>query len=157
MSYSQAIYDKIEEYFQEFGWKYRFVEDKEYFRAGFNIDCKLGETTLMVRPRDTFYTVHATIKVNADSDCRLAVAEYLTRANYGLNWGNFEMDMNDGEIRYKILVDCGDHCECLPSNTVFENSIVLAVQMMKKYGDGLLAVMYGFKTPEQACKDAEAK
>lgn len=28
-------------------------------------------------------------------------AEFLTRANYGLVFGNFEMDMHDGEIRYK--------------------------------------------------------
>ena len=26
-------------------------------------------------------------------------AEFLTRANYGLVFGNFEMDMHDGEIR----------------------------------------------------------
>ena len=154
--YSQAIFDTLESAFDRKGWKYRFVEEKGYFRMIFTIDCKLKETTLIIRPRSSFFTVHATIDVGADSECRSAVAEYLTRANYGLNWGNFEMDMNDGEIRYKILVDCGDDCECLPSDSVVENSIILSVQMMKKYGDGLLAVMYGFKTPEEACKEAEA-
>jgi hypothetical protein len=35
---------------------------------------------------------------------RLAVAEYLTRANYGLAAGNFELDFDDGEVRYKSVL-----------------------------------------------------
>ena len=157
MSYSQVIRDTLTDLFEQKGWKYTYDEQKEIFRAGFNIDSKLKETSILVVPRDSFYKVYATININADDSCRSAVAEFLTRANYGLNWGNFELDMNDGEIRYKVMVDCGDDCECLPSFSVFENSVIVAVQMIKKYGDELLAVMYGFKTPEQACKDAENK
>ena len=33
---------------------------------------------------------------------RQDIAEYLTRANYGMVMGNFEMDYSDGEIRYLI-------------------------------------------------------
>jgi len=33
------------------------------------------------------------------------VNEFLTRANYGLNIGNFEMDFQDGEIRFKTAID----------------------------------------------------
>ena len=33
------------------------------------------------------------------------MAEYLTRANFGLNIGNFEMDFDDGEVRYKTSID----------------------------------------------------
>ena len=157
MSYAPIIRDTITDLLEQKGWRYTYDEDKEIFRAGFNIDCKLKETNVLIVPRDSFFKVYATININADADCRAAVAEYLTRANYGLNWGNFELDMSDGEVRYKVMVDCGDDCECLPSFSVFENSVVLAVQMIKKYGDGLLAVMYGFKTPEQACNEAEGR
>lgn len=31
--------------------------------------------------------------------------EYITGANYGLRNGNFEMDVEDGEIRYKVYVN----------------------------------------------------
>jgi len=33
------------------------------------------------------------------------VAELLTRANYGMLIGNFELDLDDGEIRYKTSID----------------------------------------------------
>lgn len=32
------------------------------------------------------------------------VADFITRANYGLAAGNFELDFNDGEIRYKSVL-----------------------------------------------------
>ncbi|WP_204150207.1 YbjN domain-containing protein [Leptolyngbya sp. CCY15150] len=38
-------------------------------------------------------------------DKRRAIAEFITRANYGLIIGNFEMDWSDGQIRYKTSID----------------------------------------------------
>lgn len=43
--------------------------------------------------------------MNVPEDRRLALAEFLTRANYGLFIGNFEMDWQDGEVRYKTSID----------------------------------------------------
>jgi hypothetical protein len=37
-------------------------------------------------------------------DRRAAVSEFLTRANYGLAAGNFELDFDDGEVRYKTVL-----------------------------------------------------
>jgi hypothetical protein len=36
---------------------------------------------------------------------RLEIADFLTRANYGLALGNFELDFEDGEIRYKTVLE----------------------------------------------------
>jgi hypothetical protein len=52
--------------------------------------------------RFIFYSVMES-KVPANK--RQTVAEYLTRANYGLVLGNFEMDFSDGEVRYKTSID----------------------------------------------------
>lgn len=38
-------------------------------------------------------------------DARMAVAEFITRANYGMRIGNFELDLRDGEVRYKSSLD----------------------------------------------------
>ena len=100
--------------------------------------------------KDKCFIVYALVNVRADEACRQAVSEYLHRANFGLRWGNFEIDMRDGEIRYKVLVDCGDDCDCLPTSSVIRRSIYFPASMLDKYGDGLLSVMYGFETPEAA-------
>lgn len=155
MSYSKAIYERINDGFKKTGWKYSFDEEKSAFRSGFNIDSKLKDVKLRIVPRDASYTVFAYVNIGADENCRSKVAEYIARANYGLVFGNFELDMNDGEVRYKMTVDCGENAKSLPTDDMFERSIIIPVQMCEKYGDGLLAVMYGFMSPEQACADAE--
>lgn len=45
------------------------------------------------------------ITVATKKEALLPVAEYLTRANYGMIFGNFELDFNDGEVRYKKIID----------------------------------------------------
>lgn len=39
--------------------------------------------------------------VEVPPERRLAVAELITRINYGLPVGNFELDLGDGEVRFK--------------------------------------------------------
>ncbi|MEZ5253623.1 MAG: YbjN domain-containing protein [Microthrixaceae bacterium] len=49
--------------------------------------------------------VYVLTDVRVPEDRRLAVAELFTRANYGMRIGNFELDLRDGEVRYKSSVD----------------------------------------------------
>ena len=49
--------------------------------------------------------VYSVLVSNVLEERRQAAAEYLTRANYGLWLGNFELDMADGEVRYKTSID----------------------------------------------------
>ena len=45
---------------------------------------------------------------------RLDVSEFLTKANYGLADGNFELDFDDGEVRYKTVLHVqGDALDAL--------------------------------------------
>lgn len=68
---------------------------------------------------------------------RLALAEFITRANFGMLIGNFEMDMDDGEIRFKTSIDVeGDQL-----TTALVNQLVrLNIEMMDKYLPGLHSV-----------------
>ncbi|MBC7340390.1 MAG: YbjN domain-containing protein [Firmicutes bacterium] len=96
-----------------------------------------------------FYSV---CPVNVPEGKRLAVAEYLTRANYGLVIGNFEMDFRDGEVRYKTSIDVegAEIAPALVRNLVYANVIT-----MDRYLPGLLGVIYGNLTPEQAIAQVE--
>jgi hypothetical protein len=42
--------------------------------------------------------------MRAPEDRRHEMSQFLTRANYGLAVGNFELDFDDGEIRYKTVL-----------------------------------------------------
>lgn len=80
------------------------------------------------------------------------MAEYLTRANYGLVLGNFEMDYADGEIRYRTSIDV----EGASLNEAMVRSLVYAnVLMMDNYLPGIMAVLFGEASPEQAIERVE--
>lgn len=80
-------------------------------------------------------------------DKRLAIAEFLTRANFGLNIGNFEMDFDDGEIRYKTSIDVtGDRLTTGLIDPLVKASLVA----MDDYLPGITAVLAGETTPKEA-------
>jgi hypothetical protein len=81
------------------------------------------------------------------------MAEFITRANYGLLNGNFEMDFRDGEIRYKTFVNCD---ETDPGTQTIKDSIYIPAAMFNRYGEGIVSVLFGIKDPEQAVKDCES-
>ena len=61
------------------------------------------------------------------------------QANYGLRNGNFELDMRDGEIRYKVFVDCDG---VIPSREVIKGSIIIPAMMFERYSPGILDVVF---------------
>lgn len=86
--------------------------------------------------------VYGFCPIMADSDDEQAIlraAEFFTRANYGMICGNFELDMFDGEIRYKVYIDCESG---MPSTDVLDNAIVRTMLMYKRYGKGIVDVVF---------------
>ena len=96
-----------------------------------------------------FYSV---CPVTIGADKRLAIAEFITRANYGLIIGNFELDFEDGELRYKpsLDVEAADLTPGLIRPVVYANVIT-----MDRYLPGALAILYGNTLPEEAITRAE--
>jgi hypothetical protein len=96
--------------------------------------------------------IYAVAPVKVPEETRVAVAEYITRANYGLRIGNVEMDFSDGEVRYKSSLDFEG--ETLTPQLI-KMAIYPAVQTMDHYVPGLMAVIYGGKSPEEAVAEVE--
>lgn len=90
--------------------------------------------------------------VHAPVASRAAVAEYLTRANFGLHLGNFEMDFEDGEVRFKTSVDF-EGTGLTPA--LVRTLAYPAVEAMDRYLMGLMAVFSGAKRPAEAIAEIE--
>jgi hypothetical protein len=98
------------------------------------------------------FLFYAVAPVKVPEDVRIAVAEYVTRANYGLRIGNFELDYSDGEVRYKSSIDFEG--QTLTSELI-RNAIYPAVHTMDRYLSGLLRVSFGGATPLEAIEEVE--
>ena len=57
------------------------------------------------READRQLLIYSSCPVSVPPDRRLAVADMITCCNFGLLIGNFELDMNDGELRFKTGLD----------------------------------------------------
>ena len=125
------------------------MKDGEFVAYAYDADvsCKLGSIRMYVAASDTEVEGVGVAPVNVKESARPAVAEYLTRINYGLKVGNFEMDFSDGKVRYKSLHSSMNGEPCRED---VERIVECPAQMFSVYGDGLLDVMFGICDPETA-------
>ncbi|GAB4324265.1 MAG: hypothetical protein Kow0010_06050 [Dehalococcoidia bacterium] len=150
-----ALFDAVKRFFEEGGWDPGPVEGrpsalKMPYRG------RSGAWTCVADVIDeadqvVFFSISP---VHAPESRRGAVAEFLTRANYGIILGNFEMDYADGEVRYKTALDVeGDEL----SDALLRNIVLANLQAMDFYLPGLLAVIYGERLPAEVVAELESR
>jgi hypothetical protein len=144
----------IAAFFQEDGWSFEQMPERPILRLPFQ--GKGGRWNCYAQVRVTkdveqvlFYSV---LPLNVPAEKRDAIAEFITRANYGMALGNFELDYNDGEVRYKTSLDVTDQ---EITGGLLRPLIYTNVLMMDKYMSGLIAVVYAGVSPAEAVKQIE--
>ena len=127
---------------------YTAYDDSCMITMGMSIDKKLKGGYRRIACDDFMCIIYSCIRLKADEQSRASVMEYLTRINYTLSYGSFDMDLDDGEIRFRLYLSCIDR-ETL-SDTLIGTHLATSQVMFEYYGDGLLAVMSGTKSPQEA-------
>ena len=151
----EMIRDVIEDWLKEEDWKYEVLDDGSVIKTGLSgLDCMWGKVQLLCFLKDDHVTCYAIAPINVPENSRAAVAEALTRANYGLDRGNYEMDFSDGEVRFKSQVSEAD-LEADPKEATML-LIFLGISMIQRYGDAIMKVMLG-TNPKEAIEAAEKK
>ena len=140
----QDIINAVRDFLDEDGWHYSFEDDLDQPRiqTGARINGKLKEIKEFIFFHNTHFVAFGICPINADTDNIDEIAKYIAMANYGLVLGNFELDVTDGEIRYKTFVDC-DGLESRPRGIV-ARAITCPFHMFDRDGDGIAAISMGF-------------
>lgn len=145
-------FEVVGKFMEDDGWHPQRIDDNHVYRSYFV--GSNGEVTCFAQVRVDleqliFYVV---MPMRVPAELRASVAEFVTRANYGLRIGNFEMDFDDGEVRYKSSLDF-EGITLVPE--LIRNAFYPAVQTMDHYLPGILSVIYGGKSPEEAIAGIE--
>ncbi|MEA4909462.1 MAG: YbjN domain-containing protein [Chloroflexi bacterium] len=142
-----TLFDLMHKFFIDDEWYFMQLDNRPILQMGFQ--GKNGKWTCysQVNEDQDLFFFYSVCPVNVPEEKRSAVAEYITRANYGLKIGNFEMDYQDGEVRYKTSIDVENDRlnQALISNLVYAN-----LWTMDRYLPGILSVIYGDAQPESA-------
>jgi hypothetical protein len=136
----ERIYSEIEAFLTEDGWPFSKLEDQTIAKTSFQ--GKNGEFNCFIQSREEqdHMVMYSVLPVFAPASKQAEVATFITRANYGMIIGNFEMDYEDGEVRYKTSVDLEDITEL---RLLLRNMIYANVLTMDKYLPGMMRVIYG--------------
>ncbi len=151
-----SVLERAISFFDSINWHYTRNESRPVLSM--RHQGKKGAWRCVAQARDTetqrqflFYSV---LDGFTPPDKRQAMAEFLTRANYGMVIGNFEMDFNDGEVRYKSSIDVTENVEHL-TEAQFRSLVYTNVMMMDKYFPGLMSIMYLDRSPAELIAEIE--
>ncbi len=151
----EQIFDKIELYLKGKKIKYEVIVPNKAIKFGFGgLDCNWGKVNMLIIINDDRANCYASAPANIPEKSRANIAEAIARANYGLRAGNFEMDFDDGEIRYKTEIVQVE----LESEQFEERArefIYRGVNIMDKYGDAFIKISLGFQSPKDAIAEVE--
>jgi hypothetical protein len=148
----QQIFNAIVEFFEEDEWDFQWLEGMSVLSMGFSGKSGKWQCYAQARELQQQFVFYSVLPVNVPKEKRAKVAEFITRVNYGMIVGNFEMDFDDGEIRYKTSIDI-EGAELIPPlirQIVYANIIIT-----DRYLNSLMRVIYSEVTPEVAISEAD--
>lgn len=154
-----TLFEFVQEFFAREGWETEPLEGATALRMHY-----LGKHDTLpcyarVREKQGTLAFYAQCPFLVPAERRSAVAEYLTRANYGTVAGNFELDLGDGDLRYKTSLELGPEAsiDALPTlPRIFGRMVGTSLKMMDQYLPGITAVVEG-GDPAEAIAAVEKK
>lgn len=146
------IFDAMRAFFDSDDWKYTLLEERPTLQLGFSGEHANWNCFAQAREQHEQMVFYSLSPMNVPAERRAAVAEFMTRANYGLVIGNLEMDYADGEVRFKTSIDA----EGVPLDPQLVRQVVYPnVLTFDRYLKGLLAVAFGAQEPLAALNAIE--
>jgi hypothetical protein len=147
------IFDATVNFFKERQWPFIQLGDRTILHMMFEGTNGSWECYADAREDQHRLLFYSLAPIMVPEARRQAMAEFITRANYGMMIGNFEMDFDDGEVRYKTSIDVDG--EQLSSGLIFQ-LVSANVFTMDKYLPGIRAVVDQDVPPIQAVQSVEA-
>jgi hypothetical protein len=133
------ILEAMIEFFEDDGWPFSHVETQPALQMMFRGEHGEWMCYAQARENDQQFMFYSVCPVRAPAEQRLRMAEFITRANYGLLIGNFEMDFLDGELRYKTGLDL----ERTPlTHDLIRPAVYANVASMDRYLPGILKILH---------------
>ena len=93
-----------------------------------------------IRDEEQQLIVYSLVPVAVPAERRTDVALYIARANYGLAIGNLEIDLDDGEVRFRTSVDV-QGVEI--SEPIIDHLFLANIMGVEQFLAGLLMVVEG--------------
>lgn len=126
--------------------------DEYAFRFVFGGDTGRFRCYAQIRVDHEQLLIYVIAPFRSDEAQRLAMSEYLGRVNYGTRIGNFALNFDNGQIRFKSSLN---FAECTLDATWIKNALYPALRTMDVYYPGMILVHEGKLSPAAALAEVE--
>lgn len=113
-------------------------------RADYRISC-------CIENQAELFQIFGYLPLFAPPGARPMMCETIARANHGMMLGKFELDMDNGQIRFHAAILAADPLDV----TGVDRLVSLALATLDRYLPAFMAVIYGNEAPEDAIFFAE--
>ncbi len=138
------ILSSLIDFMEDGKWHYEIIEGQDLLRFHFK-----GKTGRMlcyadVQEDDRWLIFYSYLPVNTPAEKMHEMAEFIARANRGMRIGNFELDFEDGEVRFKTSIDIegGELTSKMIDNLLQANLVT-----MDRYFPGMMELIYADRSP----------
>ncbi len=146
------ILPTVRETLGQMEWSFEEMDKRDAVLTGVRGDAASYRIVLDAKEEAQQLLAYVISPTRLPEAARVAGAEFAARANYGLIIGNFDLDLSDGEVRYKVSVDVEGSKLTVK---MVRNMIGCGVAMMDRYYKGWMAVGFGGRSPAEAVADCE--
>lgn len=144
---SMSLFQKLFEILCQEDWKFDFDKKNEIIKLEIPGINTRFHVFLLVDEKQESLLCNTYIKQKVPHSKRLEVCDFMNRANYELANGNFEMDIDNGEIRYRTFLDLAD---TEPSKDQIQNIVWTGIHGFDSYYRGLIKLVYWDYSAEDA-------
>lgn len=148
-----TAYDKLIQHLDGRDVRYQANDDRGSICADFRCEVGTYRVIAMVDQDGGLFQVFGYAPMRVPEGARPAIAETIARANYGMRVGKFEMDFDDGELRFQASqILTGEDLE----DEVIDRMMATTMSMLDVYLPAVLSVIYGNELPEDAIRFVES-
>ena len=148
------LLDTVAQFFTDTGWEFSRDDQESILLTGYEGDNGRWPFFAWAIEEHHQVALYSQMPAPIPEARRGAAAEYITRANYDMIIGSFDLDLEDGDCRFKTSIDVTSD----RLSVALVGQMVLAnVIMMDRYLPGLIEVIENDVEPAVAVAAVEAK
>ncbi len=148
------LLDTVAQFFSQNDWQFDRHDEESTLVAGYQGENGKWPFFAWAREDEHQVVLYSQVPAPIPEGKLLAVAEYITRANYDMIIGSFELNLDDGDCRFKTSIDVADGELTIG---MVEEMAGANVVMMDRYLYGLIEVVENDVEPAAAIAEVEAE
>lgn len=142
-----TLFETVRAYFQDNDWPADLHDELPIMRMEYEGANGSWPVYARVYEERDQVAVLCTLADPVPATARPAVAELLARANFDLTYGSWEMDFDDGEVRFRTSIDVS---RAALTDGLLDPMVRTGLEVVDQFLPALRAVASGASSPAQA-------